>query len=245
MEVKRGCAIVHYNRPDNLVKLIMAVKDTVPAGTRVVLCDDGSTTLPTLPQDTILLRGPNLGVGANKNRALWLLQDMHYLAIIEDDLFPTQKGWFEVYEEVAALTDTHHFCRIADDKAVPEIYPAATEFLKTKNYTPIYGNSPRGDFTFITARVLKEVGAFNPKFRGAGFAHGEWSGRVIRAGLVPHPLKYWDVKEARDMFIQEGDTSGGRWENIEKTKLEIQFNKRVLRFINAEPEYAYLPLVLT
>lgn len=239
---RRGVAIVHYNRPDNLLKLITAVRDTIKPETKVVVCDDGSTRLPTLPQDTILLRGPNLGVGTNKNRALWALQDMHYIALIEDDLFPTKSGWFESYEEVAALTETHHFCRVADDKAAPEIYPEATEFLKSKGYTPIYGNSPRGDFTFITARVIKEVGGFDPRFKGAGFAHGHWSGRIIKAGLVPHPLKYWDVREIRDTFVQEGDTSGGRWENLEKTKAEVRANKGVLNFLE---DYIYRPLILS
>lgn len=242
---KRGVAIVHYNRPENLIKLYTAVRDTVSPKTRVVVCDDGSTTLPTLPQDAILLRGPNLGAGANKNRALWALQDCHYLAIIEDDLFPTQSGWFEKYEEVASLADTHHFCRIADNKAVAETIPEATSFLASKGYTPIYGASPRGDFTFITAKVVKEVGGFNPVFKGAGYAHGEWSERVIKAGLVPHPLKYWDVRELRDTFIQEGDTSGGRWNNPEKTKEELQTNKSVYKTIKASSPYIYHPLVLS
>lgn len=242
---KRGVGIVHYNRPDNLTKLYTAVKDTVPAGTRVVVCDDGSSTLPTLPQDAILVRGPNLGVGANKNRALWALQDMHYIALIEDDLFPTQAGWFEKYEEVAALTNTHHFCRVADNKAVPEIFPDITAFLATKGYTPVYGSSPRGDFTFITAKVIKEVGGFNPNFKGAGYAHGEWSERVVLAGLSPHPLKYWDVKEIRDTFIQEGDTAGGRWDEHEKVKDQIQLNKSVYKAIKNKPSYTYHPLVLS
>jgi len=242
---KRGVGIVHYNRNNLINKLYEAVKDTVPIGTKIVVCDDGSSEAPRLPQDAILLRGPNLGVSANKNRALWALQDVHYLAIIEDDLFPTQKGWFEMYEEAAALSDTHHFCRIADDKSTPEIYPKASEFLKTFNYTPVYGNSPRGDFTFITSRVIKEVGAFDPRFLGAGYAHGHWSDRVIKAGLVPHPLKYWDIKEARDLFVQEGDTEGGRWIDLEKTKLEIKANKSILKSINKEPEYTYRSLVLS
>jgi len=245
MLTRRGVGIVHYNRPDNLVELIAAVKDTVRAGTKVVVCDDGSPTLPTLPQDTILLKGPNLGVGANKNRALWALQDCHYIALIEDDLFPTKQGWFEQYEEVSCLTETHHFCRMADEKAIPETYPALTEFLQTKGYTPIYGPSPRGDFTFITAKVIKEVGGFDPKFIGAGFAHGHWSERVIKAGLVPHPLKYWDVKEIRDTFIQKGDREGGRWLNLEKTKAEIRYNKGILKAIRESGGYTYHPLVLT
>lgn len=241
---KRGIALIHYNRPERLKKLYDAVRSTMPPGAKLVVCDDGSPTLPTLPSEAILVRGPNLGVGANKNRALWALQDMHYIAIIEDDLFPTQKGWFEAYEEVASLTDTHHFCRISDEKEIRECYPGATEYLKNKGYTPVYGTSPRGDFTFITSKVVKEVGGFNAQFKGAGYAHGEWSARVIRAGLVPHPLKYWDVREIRDTFVQEGDREGGRWMMPEKTKAELTENKRILKILNKE-DYIFHPLVLS
>lgn len=240
---RRGVAIVHYNRGAVLLKLLAAVNETVPEGTRVVLCDDGSSALPMLPPDTILLRGPNRGVGANKNRALWALQDCHYIAIIEDDLIPQEKGWFEIYEEVAALTNNHHFCRVSDDKLVEETHPAMTNFLKEKGFTPLYGASPRGDFTFITSQVVKHIGAFNPNFIGAGYAHGEWSSRVAKAGLISHPLKWIDIKEARDKFYQEGDTSGGRWNNIEKTKEEIKYNKKVLKELNSI-NYTYHPLVL-
>ena len=242
---KRGVAIVHYNRPDNLKKLYEAVKDTVPKGTKVVVCDDGSDPMPTLPQGALLVRGPNLGVADNKNRALWALQDMHYIAILEDDLFPTKMGWFEAYEEVASLTETHHFCRVADEKSIHESYPKISEFLKTKGYAPIYGVSPRGDFTFITSKVIKLIGGLNARFKGAGYAHGEWSGRIAKAGLVPHPLKYWDVKEARDMFIQEGDRSGGRWDCPEKTTLDLKANKQTAKNISKEPPYIYHPITLT
>ena len=171
------------------------------------------------------------------------MQDCHYISIIEDDLVPQEKGWFEIYEEAASLTNIHHFCRIADEKAILETYPAVTSFLKTKNMTPIYGPSPRGDFTFITCEVIKKVGAFHPGFRGAGYAHGEWSGRIAEAGLISHPLKWIDIKEARDKFIQKGDTAGGRWNYLERTKAQIKANKVTLRHLQ-KTGYIFHPLVL-
>jgi len=241
--IRRGVAIVHYERAETLPKLIQAVKDTVPAGTRVVVCDDGSSTLATLPQDTTLLRGPRLGVGANKNRALWALQDVHFGVILEDDLIPKEKGWFEAYEEVSTLTGIHHFCRVSDEKLIQETHPGMTNFLKSKGYSVLYGSSPRGDFTFFTSEVIRKVGGFHPRFVGAGYAHGEWSSRVAKAGLIQHPLRWIDIKEARDKFYQEGDTSGGRWNHPERTKEEIKINKRVMRELE-KSNYIYHPLVL-
>jgi glycosyltransferase involved in cell wall biosynthesis len=242
-----GVAIVTYNRGSQLGDQIEAVLRTVPADTRVVVCDDGSTDdtpLIAARHQVLYLRGLNLGVGANKNRALYALRDAHFFAIIEDDLFPAEPGWFETYEEAAIVSGIHHFCRV-QDKEVPENVPPFTVSMAKRGFTPIYGSSPRGDLTFGTGEVIRRVGAFNPAFKGAGFAHGEWSARVDRAGLIPHPLKWVDIKEARDKFVQKGDTEGGRW-TMEKRDLKEQLkaNKQVLKSLNKRP-YLYHPLTLS
>jgi glycosyltransferase involved in cell wall biosynthesis len=265
-EYKRGVAICHYNRFDNIKTVIEAVKDTTPADTKIVICDDGSdftqwqeavklddekvleigarvTLEDFIPQNFITIRGPNLGVAANKNRALWALQDCHYLCILEDDLYPTEKGWFEQYEQASQLSGIHHFCRV-QDKEVLETVDAFGSFMQANGLTPIYGPSPRGDLTFCTRRVVERVGAFNPRFRGAGYAHGEWSKRCARGGLINHPNKWVDIKEARDKFVQVGDTSGGRWEENQKgIKRQLARNKTVLKELEKE-DYIYHRLVL-
>lgn len=246
--LEKGVAICTYNRAFNLHKLITSVLDTVSKDTRVVVCDDGSIdeTPQTVAEfsNVLYVRGPNLGVAANKNRALWSLQDCGYLCILEDDLFPTKGGWFDAYQSAVMATGIHHFCRV-QDKFVEECVPEFTEWLATKNYTPIYGPNPRGDMTFLTNRVIKEVGAFNPQFKGAGYAHGEWSGRVFKAGLIPHPLRWIDIKEVSETLIQKGDTEGGRWlEDKHKIKEQLKVNAGIARKLKRE-DYIYHPLVLT
>lgn len=242
---KRGVAIATYNRASQLAEQIEAVKATTPAGTRIVVCDDGSTDgTPDVMRafdDVIYVRGPNLGVGANKNRALVTLQDCEFMCILEDDLFPKEPGWFEDYERVCLATDIHHFCRV-QDKEVEETLPEFTEWLKGHGYTPIYGPSPRGDLTFITALVLREVGGFSPEFRGVGFAHGDFSRRVVAVGLVPHPLHWVDVKEARDKFFQKGDTVGGRW-LVPKKEIDKQLasNRAIAKKLRMS-KTIYIPL---
>jgi glycosyltransferase involved in cell wall biosynthesis len=225
--ISRGIAIATYNRGPQIGDLIESVLSTQPENCRVVVCDDGSddSTSDEVKKfrDIIYVRGPNLGVIANKNRALWSLQDCHFIVILEDDLFPTRSGWFNIYEDVCLTTGIQHFCRV-QDKELPETVPDFSEWLAKHNYTPIYGPSPRGDMTFLTKAVIKKVGGFNPGFRGAGYGHGEWSDRVVKAGLVPHPLKWVDIKEARDSFIQKGDTVGGRW-LMTKKELKAQLKK--------------------
>lgn len=244
---ERGVAICTYNRSQYLGELIEAVKSTVPENTRIVVCDDGSTdetmyVASTFP-DIVYLRGANKGVGANKNRALWMLQDCAFICILEDDLFPTRPGWFEKYQNVAMATDIHHFCRV-QDKLEEETVPAFSEWMKTKGYTPLYGPSPRGDFTFITNAVVQKVGGFNPEFEGAGYAHGEWSGRVAKAGLISHPLKWVDILELNETFKQQGDTEGGRWlEDKRKIKEQLKRNGAIAKRLR-RTDYIYSPLIL-
>jgi hypothetical protein len=241
MDLKRGVAIIHYDRAQQLPEQINAIKQTVPPGTKVVVCDDGTTGGLNIPNDTLLVKGPNMGVAYNKNRALWALQDCHFLALIEDDLIPKNKGWFEVYEEAAIMTQTNHFCRV-QDKEISDNTVGFSAYLEQRGYTPVFGSSPRGDLVFITSAVLAKVGAFNPKFKGVGYAHGEWQNRIAKAGLINHPLKWFDIKEARDCFEQKGDTSGGRWK-LSKTELKKQLdaNKKVLVELEKDP-YIHLPL---
>ncbi len=245
----RAVSIVTYNRCNQLGNIIDGVLATVPNGTDVFVCDDGSNDGSNEVMghfnNVHYYRGPNLGVGANKTRALYLMKNHHFSCMIEDDLVPTEKNWFETYEAVASLMDIHHFCRV-QDKTVPETNPSFTEYLKAAmDVTPIYASSPRGDFTFLTRKVITTVGGMDPRFKGVGYAHGSWSARIVKAGLVSHPLGYIDIKEARDRFKQIGDQEGGRWnEDQDKIKMQIRINKRVAKVLN-DKDYIYCPLRIT
>jgi len=251
MKVRRGVAVCHFNRLDTLDQIVKAVLETVPEDTRVVIADDGSTpiagglTVEGVAQDNnvLLIKGPNAGVAANKNRALWMLQDCHFITVLEDDLMPTEKGWFEQYEQAATLSGIHHFCRV-QRRMVAEAVPSFSAFMASHNLTPAFGPSPRGDFTFLTSAVVARVGAFNPRFRGAGYAHGNWSNRVFKSGLIPHPNKWVDIAEAGLKFKQIGDTAGGRWNQDEAIiKRQMARNKQVYKELE-KSDAIYCPLVL-
>jgi hypothetical protein len=174
---------------------------------------------------------------------LFALQDCEYIALLEDDLIPTKNGWFEEYEKAAALSGIHHFCRV-QDKEIPELSEEFSAFMRSNELTPIYGSSPRGDLTFISSKVVKEVGALNPEFMGVGCGHGEFSERVFRAGLIPHPNKWVDIQECRDSFIQKGDREGGRWDvDRNEIKRQIETNKKLLKKLKKE-KYVFYPLIM-
>jgi glycosyltransferase involved in cell wall biosynthesis len=244
--LSRGIGILTFNRGHQIGSLIEAVLSTKPNFCKVVVCDDGSTDNTfeeTKKYDVLYIRSSNKGVAFTKNKALYALQDCSYIALLEDDLFPVATGWMEDYETVSMMTDNHHFCRV-QDKEVPETHPDFKEFLHSKGFTPVYGPSPRGDFTFITKTVLQQVGGLNPKFLGVGYAHGEWSERINSAGLIAHPLKWWDIIEARSKFVQRGDTSGGRWATADPNlKAMLRKNKKIAAELKGTG-YTYCPLVL-
>src|SRR3990167_7700106 len=164
--------------------------------------------------------------------------------ILEDDLMPRISNWFEMYKDLYLYTGIHHLCRV-QDKQIPEVIPEFTNNLKTKGLIPIYGTKPRGDFIFITKEILRKVGGFNPEFKGAGFSHIEWQNRIIKAGLIPHPNKWIDIRsiEHGDYFEQIGDTSGGRWNEPEKTQKEIECNRQIYQKIKHNSQI-YQPLIL-
>lgn len=263
MNITRGIAICHYNRLEHLEKIIKAVKDTAPEDAQIVVCDDGSKPRvikdviinDTIQDETVsvcdicqkhkvlLIQGPNLGIAANKNRGLWALQKKHFICILEDDLIPIEKGWFETYEKAAHFSEINHFCRV-QDKEIPETIPTFQEYMERQGLSPIYATSPRGDLTFITNTVVRSVGGFNNKFKGAGYAHGEWSQRVYDAGLISHPLKWVDIREARDKFDQIGDTEGGRWkDDQQEIRKQLKTNMKIFKQLKASP-YLFHPLVL-
>lgn len=242
-----GVAICHYERLDRLKEIVDAVRETTSDRVKIVVCDDGSRgcrgdyemeqRLDDACEDVILIRGPNKGVAANKNRALWALQDMDFICILEDDLKPVKEDWINHYERAAMLSGLHHFCRV-QDKLVGTLSPDFDTYMKQNDLTPIYGPSPRGDLTFITRKVITEVGGFNKKFKGAGYAHGEWSNRVNRAGLIRHPNVWVDIAEGADSFVQVGDQEGGRWDDQERTQNELARNRDVRAKLDKNP-YIY------
>jgi len=245
-----GVAICTYNRAAKLAEILEAVIKTTPEGCRIVVCDDGSTddteyVVGSLSHhDFVYLRGQNKGVAHNKNRALVALSGADYLVILEDDLIPQTSGWFETYIRAAELSGIHHFCRV-QDKEIPEQVPEFNEAMAKEGLTPIYGPSPRGDFTFLTRKVIRDVGGFNPEFFGAGYAHGEWSNRVAKAGLIPHPANWVDIREGRDVFLQIGDTEGGRWNHSkQRADEERKRNRAVYRRLKAT-QYIYCPLEIS
>lgn len=230
--LSRGVGISTFNRASQIREVTEAVLATVPKHTLVVVSDDGSTDetpdkLLGLP--IVYIRGVNHGVVANKNRILTTLRNCSLIALMEDDLMPQEGGWYEAYETALVNSGIHHFCRV-QGKEVDSETPDFDSYMVSVGCTPLYSSSCRGDLVFLSRAVLDRVGGLNPSFRGVGYGHQEWSQRVYDSGLIPHPKHKWiDIKEARDKFVQIGDTEGGRFDFSEQElKKQLDYNKRIL-----------------
>lgn len=228
-ELTQGIAIVTFNRANQICDVVQAVLDTKPTNARVIVCDDGSTDntadriVKSFPEVTYI-RGPNSGVGANKNRAMYALRNYDFLCILEDDLVPIEKGWFELYEKFVLHTGVHYLCRV-QDKVIEETVPDFGNWcIEQLGMHPIYGPTPRGDLIFMSNMVVRKVGAFHPGFIGIGHAHGQHADRVFASDMINHPLKWIDIAESAAKFKQLGDTEGGRW-NFDKAEVKEQIKK--------------------
>ena len=245
--IDRAISVCTFNRANRLGEVIEGVLSTKPNDARVFVCDDGSNddTPAVVAQFKVsYIRGQNLGVGANKNRALFVMQDAGFMAIIEDDLVPIASGWFTDYENAALCTGIHHFSRV-QDKRVEETIPEFSDWMKSKGLTPIYSPSVRGDLTFITKKVLKVVGGIDARFVGVGYSHGAYSYRIAKAGLIPHPNLWVDFEEISSKFKQIGDLEGGRWlMTKQELKQQLKINGALAKKLRPLGAYFH-PLVMS
>ena len=68
----------------------------------------------------------------------------------------------------------------------------------------------------------------------------------FEAGLIPHPKQKWiDIKEARDKFVQVGDTTGGRFDEPEEDiQKQLEHNREVLSKLQGVGKKAFRPIYM-
>lgn len=182
-----GIAIITYNRPEHLSQCLESILSyTASENTLVAVFDDCSEyNLEEVVRGRCVLStgNTNRGVVHNKNRALFYFTKIvkaKYIILIEDDMVITSPEW---------LRDWKQAC-----KAFGHI-----------NYTPPWFSSDshqqffRGGtgsaldphrFTVVTGQcsavrrslIRRKVGYINPRFRGYGHGHVEWTNRLVSCG---------------------------------------------------------------
>jgi glycosyltransferase involved in cell wall biosynthesis len=202
---KTGIAIITYNRPSHLRQCLESVLEFTQAYPRaqVAVFDDYSDyDIDNTVQDRCPVKKSrsNLGVVCTKNRALFYFAKTiktRNIILLEDDMIVTSKQWLPTWEEA---------CKIHGHIN----YTAPWFFSKElKQYFQGGSGSPDDphQFGIVTGQcsavrrslVRNTVGYLNPRFKGYGYVHVEWTDRLISLGhggsVVPGRKTYFSINE--------------------------------------------------
>lgn len=118
------------------------------------------------------------GIAKAKNECIKALTDCDYVFLFDDDCFPIQEGWAQLFIDAHKSTGCHHFSYLHN-------YLHIRKSRQITDDVSEYSNSA-GCMLFITKDVIDRVGAFNENFGVYGYEHVEYSIRCKLAGLAPH-----------------------------------------------------------
>jgi GT2 family glycosyltransferase len=182
-----GIAVITYRRPERLRRLLEAVERHTQSPYRLVVADDGSDDAPgdgggedgvglLRAQGHTVIGGPNRGVAWNKNRGLFALAALRCdpLLLMEDDVHPALPGW-----ERDWIEGTRRWGHLAYHH--PKVVKHAVAGAGTPR-DPFVNPAATAQCLSVSAQILAQVGFFDPRFRGWGHEHAEWTSRIKRAG---------------------------------------------------------------
>jgi len=216
-----GIGIVTYNRRQLLADCVARVQQLVRRPYRLVVADDGSTddTVHWCTQNNVkVITGAHRGIAYNKNRALYALYEAGCDPVItlEDDTQPSAPDWLDTWVLATRYWDHINFARHNDQFG---IYNGAGT-----PEDPWMCMAVSAQCAATRRHVLTDVGYFDPRFKGYGHEHTEWTWRIGRAG-------YWGAKQRLAMTygLTEADTPS--YYNAE----EIAKNAELMATIAGEP----------
>lgn len=163
-----GIGITTLNRNKQLTQTIAKIKEFTSVPFKLVVVDDGSKN--PVPEATFRF-DKNQGAPIAKNKCLELLDDCDHIFLLDDDTFPTQHGWEQLYIKSGVKHLNYTF------KYPFKIVGGVLHF-----------QNPNGCMIYIHREVLEKVGGFDTGFIKYGYWHGAFSNRVFNAGLIPHPF---------------------------------------------------------
>lgn len=196
--MKIGIGITTHNRREVFNKTYEQVLKHLPEGATLVVVDDGSEE--PVKEATFRFETPQ-GIARAKNKCFELLEGNDFIFLLDDDCYPKQHGWHQLYIEAYKRTGCNHFSLTWSKKS--DGRGNGNKNIKNTKYLKVYSN-PSGVMLFFTKKCLETVGGFDINFGGYGHEHVELSRRIFNAGLTPyafcdvhvglkyfHPLDYY------------------------------------------------------
>jgi hypothetical protein len=175
-----GIGVSTYNRKKLLIECVQRIRALVKVPYRLVVADDGSTdgTVAWCRKNKVpVVAGSHRGIAWNKNRLLNRLMqtDAEIFVLLEDDTHPTASDWLVPWLQATRVWGHMNYCRNSPDFGV---YAGNGTPLD-----PFLCTIISAQCSTATRAAIEHVGYFDPRFRGYGFEHTEWSWRMGRAGF--------------------------------------------------------------
>lgn len=181
-----GIAIITYKRPDHLEACLDHVLRHSKGDFSLIVSSDeeenAAVTKICADRGVTLLSGPNRGVIWNKNRALHYFMtrtDCDPIILLEDDAKPIENDWLQDWVEATRRWDHVNF-------SAPGLLAAAAGRISGAGTPadPHIAPLVTGQCTSTSRRAMEIVGYLDPRFKGYGYGHAEWS---IRHTKMLHP----------------------------------------------------------
>ncbi|MDY3572326.1 glycosyltransferase family 2 protein [Enterobacter hormaechei] len=176
-----GIAISTHNRAKVLKSTLEQHLKHLPAGALVVVIDDGSKPVATVPDDVQLVRHEqSLGIVAAKNASLTALMDAgcEHLFLWDDDAWPIADGWHEPYINSPEPHLAYQFLDLAGPKKLRDLA------VLHRDVRHIAYTGQRGVMLYYHRSAIEKVGGFDAVYGRGMYEHGDLALRIHNAGLT-------------------------------------------------------------
>lgn len=178
---KIGIAITTHNRQSVLDKALEHHLMFLPVGALMVVIDDGSSKLVTVPKGVRLIRcEASRGIVASKNASLEALIDAgcEHLFLWDDDAWPIASGWEQPYIESPEPHLAYQFLDLAGPRKLKDL---AVLYQDNKH---IAYTGQRGVMLYYHRSAIDKVGGFDPIYGRGMYEHSDLALRIHNAGLT-------------------------------------------------------------
>ncbi|HCT9256205.1 TPA: glycosyltransferase family 2 protein, partial [Enterobacter hormaechei] len=176
-----GIAITTHNRPDVLTRAIEQHIKHLPAGSLVVVIDDGSQPAAVVPDGVQLRRHEtSLGIVASKNASLTALMDAgcEHIFLWDDDAYPIADNWHLPYIESPEPHLAYQFLDLAGTNKLNDL----SELYRDDQHVAYTGQ--RGVMLYYHRSAIEKVGGFDPIYGRGMYEHSDLALRIHNAGLT-------------------------------------------------------------
>lgn len=158
-----GIGVTSYNRPEHLKVCLDLISKHTKIDHKLYVAMDSDKD--------------RKGIAYRKNECLRELRECDYIFLFDDDCFPINDDWYNVFIDAYKLSGQHHFIYTHPPIGSVVKYDEASNVL-------IYDNC-NGCLMFMTKEAVEAVGGYNVAFGLYGYEHANYSNRIARAGLSP------------------------------------------------------------